>query len=71
MVLPFRFAKSQLYVERSGVDENCIMGPKKKDTDSGKRCAARCEGCSVRRPRLDPRIHSVVALALQTYSASS
>jgi prophage regulatory protein len=34
-------------------------GPKKrKDTDSGKRCVARCEGYSVRRPRLDPRIHS-------------
>ncbi len=30
MVLPFRFAKSQLYVERSGVDEDCIMGPKKE-----------------------------------------
>src|SRR5216684_8622889 len=39
MVLPFRFAKSQLYVERSCVDEDCIMGPKKrKGTDFGKRC---------------------------------
>src|SRR6266851_4886905 len=47
-------------------------GPKKrKGTDFGKRCVARSEGCSVRRPRLDPRIHFVVALALQTYSASS
>jgi hypothetical protein len=32
MVLPFRFAKSQLYVERSCVDEDCIMGPKKEKT---------------------------------------
>jgi hypothetical protein len=30
MVLPFHFAKSQLYVERSCVDEDCIMGPQKK-----------------------------------------
>jgi hypothetical protein len=32
MVLPFHFAKSQLYVERSSVDEDCIMGAKKEKT---------------------------------------
>jgi len=31
-VLPFRFAKSQLYVERGCVDEDCIMDPKKEKT---------------------------------------
>jgi hypothetical protein len=31
-VLPFRFAKSQLYVERGCVDEDCITGPKKEKT---------------------------------------
>ena len=67
LVLHFRFAQSQFYVERSCVDEDLQYGPKKRrDTDSGKRCVARCDGCSVRRPRLDPRIHSVVALALRT-----
>ncbi len=64
------FAKSQLYVERGCVDEH--HRPKtRKDIDLGKRCVARCEGCSFRGPRSDPRIHSVVALALQPYSASS
>jgi len=32
LVLPFRFAQSQLYVERSCVDEDCSMGPKKEET---------------------------------------
>ena len=32
IVLPFRFAKSQLYVERGCVDEDCIMDPKKEKT---------------------------------------
>jgi hypothetical protein len=31
-VLLFRFAKSQLYAERSCVDGDCIMGPKKGKT---------------------------------------
>jgi hypothetical protein len=31
-VLPFRFATSQLYVERGCVDEDCITGPKKEKT---------------------------------------
>ena len=32
IVLPFRFAKSQLYVERGCVDEDCIMDSKKEKT---------------------------------------
>ena len=32
IVLPFRFAKSQPYVERGFVDEDCIMDPKKETT---------------------------------------
>ena len=40
MVLPFRFAKSQLYVERSCVDEDCIVGPKKeKDSVTSSSCS--------------------------------
>ena len=34
IVLPFRFAKSQLYVERGCVDEDCIMGPKHEKTST-------------------------------------
>src|SRR5450631_3211501 len=40
MVLLFRFAKSQLYVERSCVDEDCIVGPKKeKDSVTSSSCS--------------------------------
>jgi hypothetical protein len=41
LVLPFRFAKSQPYVERSCVDEDCIMGPKKRHRLRQAMCDAR------------------------------
>ena len=66
------FANSKLYVERGCVDEDCIMGPKHEKTSTPASDVLRdAKDAPLEGPRSDPRIHSVVALALQPYSASS